>query len=172
MGYDMYWERISPEIDACTVEAHRLWAEVETLRGTEPEKAAVLAGQGSVAYGHYINGAEKCGAYFRVNIGGMDSLRKEMQAQGMLDLRKVPASDDVPIEYRAPAPVTGIPAMKFYANENWLVHPEEIRAALAKAQRTRIVKDPEWPDDEANAFWREWLDWLAKAAEHGGFRVR
>ena len=174
MGYDMYWESPPGNLAELNAEANRLWGEADRLHKTEPAQAKARSDQGSEIYGRYIKGAQKCGAYFRANVWGMRSLRAEMEAQGMLDLRNVahPGGGLPPITFRAAEPVTGMPIQKFCGNEDWLVHPKEIRAALAKAKRERIVKEKDWPDAEANQFWHEWLDWLAQAAEHGGFRVR
>jgi len=175
MGYDMYWEQPPGNLAELSTEADRLWEEADRLHKTEPEQAKALVGRGGELYGRYIKGAEKCGAYFRANVWGMRSLRAEMEVQGMLDLREVeptPGKGIPPIDFRAAEPVTGMPIRKFCSNDDWLVHPEEIRAALAKAKRERIVKEQDWPEAEANVFWGEWLDWLAKAAEYGGFRVR
>ncbi|MEV4190778.1 hypothetical protein [Streptomyces toxytricini] len=65
---------------------------------------------------------------------------------------------------------TGIPHYKIgEGNDGWLVTPAEIRAALAAfeaqpdaAKAGTMAEEPRWD---------EWIDYLRRAAEHGGFRV-
>ncbi|MEV7177433.1 hypothetical protein [Kitasatospora sp. NPDC093679] len=67
-------------------------------------------------------------------------------------------------------PPTGIPDHKIGGtNDGWIVTPAEIRAALAA-----LAAQPE--EAKAGTFaehprWDEWIDYLTRAAAHGGFRV-
>lgn len=58
----------------------------------------------------------------------------------------------------------GIPFYKLGSNDGWLVTPEEIRAALAACPDAA----GKYPEIE---WWKPWVEYLAYAAEHGGFRV-
>lgn len=73
------------------------------------------------------------------------------------------------IEWEAEQP-TGIPAYKIgHGNDGWLVTPAEIRAAL-----TTLEAQPESAKAGTMAEhprWDEWIDYLRRAAAHGGFRV-
>ncbi|MFJ9521258.1 hypothetical protein ACIRPK_23785 [Kitasatospora sp. NPDC101801] len=68
-----------------------------------------------------------------------------------------------------PQPVTGIPWHKLCSNDGWLVTPAQIGAALAKwetvdeKKRAAAVGENDW--------FPEWIEWLGKAKERGGFRV-
>ncbi|MER5352544.1 hypothetical protein ABT093_19705 [Kitasatospora sp. NPDC002551] len=68
-----------------------------------------------------------------------------------------------------PQPVTGIPLYKLCSNDGWLVTPAEIKAALTsweaadESDRRTAVGEHDW--------FPEWIDWLGKAKERGGFRV-
>ncbi|GHO60047.1 hypothetical protein KSB_85220 [Ktedonobacter robiniae] len=62
---------------------------------------------------------------------------------------------------------TGIPAYKFGSNDGWLVTPDELSAALA-AYDACIADGVEPP---AFTWWGDWINYLRRAASHGGFRV-
>lgn len=62
---------------------------------------------------------------------------------------------------------TGIPAYKFGSNDGWLVTPDELTAALA-AYDACIADGVEPP---SFTWWGDWIDYLRRAARHGGFRV-
>ena len=71
---------------------------------------------------------------------------------------------------RASSTEPGIPIWKLGSNDNWLVTPEEILAALEKApESVTALEDNEWV---TVPWWPKWLRFLREAANHGGFRVR
>jgi hypothetical protein len=118
--------------------------------------------------------------YFRLNIWGMSRFGGAMSALGMIDenasLRVgFPEGDDPDalescLAQREATPA-GIPAYKFSSNDGWLVLPEEIRPAL---DLYRALNEPEKRVEAAGVeldYWREWLAFLDRAAERGGFRV-
>ncbi|MET9089422.1 hypothetical protein ABZX77_47490 [Streptomyces sp. NPDC004237] len=66
----------------------------------------------------------------------------------------------------------GIVIHKLGGDEGWMVTPGEIRAALAAYETSRasnpallsnLIEDADW--------WPEWIDYLRRAAAHGGFRT-
>lgn len=64
----------------------------------------------------------------------------------------------------------GIPLYKLQTNDDWLVTPDEIRAALAAHAAPR--RPGPSPVTEPDYFWWPyWLRFLERAADHGGFRV-
>lgn len=63
----------------------------------------------------------------------------------------------------------GILSSKFGSNDGWIVLPTEIREALAiyyrQPNETRQTLEAEVP------WWTNWLGFMARAADNGGFRV-
>ncbi|WP_030375542.1 hypothetical protein [Streptomyces rimosus] len=140
-------------------------------------------------------------SYFRLNIWGMSEVRSVMEALGMLTHEVRPPSPDPrdygtttdellaysPDDESAPKPVrafrtavqavvdaaaehpSGIPAYKFSSNDGWLVTPAEIEAALGwwaiapREIQTDIASRLDW--------WPEWIRYLRRARDGGGFRV-
>lgn len=131
--------------------------------------------------------------YFRLNVWGMGRCCDLMARLGMMDteqrsgrwpkpnefgLTEYPDEDDGPFAEGSPearfltaseAVRRGsgaglIPAFKFNTNDGWLVTPDEIRRSLAVIIDCVVPSDPPW--------FQSWLDYLAKAADLGGFRVR
>ncbi|KOG53140.1 hypothetical protein ADK76_28925 [Streptomyces griseoflavus] len=140
-------------------------------------------------------------SYFRLNIWGMGEARSAMETLGMLTqlappptpnpqdygttadelwdyglddegapetVRAFRAATQVVVDSSAEHP-TGIPAYKFSSNDGWLVTPAEIDAALGwwavaprKIQR-EITTQLDW--------WPEWIRYLRRARDGGGFRV-
>lgn len=79
------------------------------------------------------------------------------------------AAEQAALEWEAEQP-TGIPEYKIgHGNDGWLVTPGEIRAALAvleaRPESVKVGLSGQHPR------WVEWIDFLERAAEHGGFRV-
>lgn len=63
-----------------------------------------------------------------------------------------------------PADPAGIGSWKFGSNDGWIVTPEEIRAALARAADAPAREDlPKW--------WGDWVAYLQRAATLGGVEV-
>jgi hypothetical protein len=62
----------------------------------------------------------------------------------------------------------GIPEFKLLSNGPWLVSADEIRQALGRYQASPPGLQTEL---EADARWRNWIEWLRKTADHGGFTV-
>ncbi|MFE0104464.1 hypothetical protein [Streptomyces sp. NPDC059009] len=64
---------------------------------------------------------------------------------------------------------TGIPCYKLITRDGWLVTPDEITAALgcwtaaSQEHRDGVRSSLTW--------WSEWISFLQRASEHGGFRV-
>ncbi|MEU4898581.1 hypothetical protein AB0B12_39360 [Streptomyces sp. NPDC044780] len=71
-----------------------------------------------------------------------------------------------------PDPVNGVAAHKLMSNSGWIVTAEEIRAALAAYEGSR-GKDPAFLSQlvEEASWWPQWIEYLATAASHEGFRV-
>ncbi|MEV7123951.1 hypothetical protein [Kitasatospora griseola] len=69
-----------------------------------------------------------------------------------------------------PHPVEGIPWHKLCSNDGWLVTPAQIGAALAKWEAA--YEEDRQEVAEENDWFPEWIEWLGKAKERGGFRVR
>lgn len=61
---------------------------------------------------------------------------------------------------------TGIPVHKLGTNDDWLVTPDEIAAALER-YATSGEKLP-----GGVSWWPDWIKYLRYAQDHGGFRVR
>jgi hypothetical protein len=78
-------------------------------------------------------------------------------------LRDYHAAHEAVIGHK-PELVTGICVFKFGSNDGWLVTPEEIETALAKAPNAAFAHpDVTW--------WFEWIAWLGYCKDRGGFRV-
>lgn len=124
--------------------------------------------------------------YFRLNVWGMGAARELMDDAGMLcwpphdssEWDQLPPYDDGDPdgeggpEYCAAADkllaahngeCPGIPGHKFCSNDGWIVTPPEIRAALAAERKNPPADPPEW--------WSEWIDYLRRAEQRGGFEV-
>lgn len=138
-------------------------------------------------------------SYFRLNIWGMSACREIMAEHDMLayeqpesatfeNVSEFPGEDHFddqgePLTGTGEAykrvvqrvreetsPQPGIPLWKLCSNDDWLVLPEEIHAALAKApEAVTVIEDNEEVTVE---WWPHWLRFLRGAAENGGFRVR
>lgn len=68
-------------------------------------------------------------------------------------------------------PPVGIPSYKLCSNDQWLVTPNEIRAALAAYELNGPADDERFEDEYEREEWDEWLHFMKVSAEHGGFRV-
>ena len=120
--------------------------------------------------------ATKDESYFRAAMGSMGRLREVMLARGMTGYNGQPSIAEAKVDFHAFAANGGdfnIPIMKLSSNDGWVVHPAEIRAALATNDVLRPITqeelgDPDWWDLER---WERWLTFLRGAAEHGGFEV-
>jgi hypothetical protein len=191
MGYDMYHEHQPPEEVAAYDQASALFREKVRERDSrwpnrpEVETPEYEAAQKAVndAY-EALSRAEAY--YFRLNIFGMNRYLDGMEALGMLDLRRGPDNEEWQridfdgdedkaqaeaemLRTRTAERPTGIPSFKFGSNDGWLVTPEEITAALE-----RYEKPPAgWFEghDIEEDYWDEWIEFLRKAIERGGFRV-
>lgn len=73
------------------------------------------------------------------------------------------------LTYR-PAEATGICAFKFRTQDGWLVTPGEIRAALASYQRA-LLPGRITITAENEPWWDDWIDYLLRAKDCGGFTV-
>lgn len=78
------------------------------------------------------------------------------------------------IDYE-PQPITGIPWEKFSTNDGWLVTPGQIEAALATyrgwdSEGIKVALSEAGIED--TDLWTRWIDYLTRARELGGFRVR
>ncbi|QVJ00406.1 hypothetical protein KGD82_16735 [Nocardiopsis eucommiae] len=69
-----------------------------------------------------------------------------------------------------PGDTPGIPSFKFSTNDGWLVTPEECKAA-AQAARAATPTQLDANVGPEREYWGRWVEYLEKAAEHGGFRV-
>ncbi|ASU81537.1 hypothetical protein CDO52_00900 [Nocardiopsis gilva YIM 90087] len=70
-----------------------------------------------------------------------------------------------------PGEAAGIPSFKFSTNDGWHVTPEECRAAVKAARdATPNQLDANFADGDRQ-YWDEWIAYLERAADHGGFRV-
>jgi hypothetical protein len=65
-----------------------------------------------------------------------------------------------------PDPSRGIPAYKFSTSDGWLIHPEELDAAL---DRLPLDHEPTCVTVEERS---HWVGFLQQSLEHGGIRVR
>lgn len=103
-------------------------------------------------------------AYFRLNIFGMQEAREAMEKLGMVHWNGEPDFNQ-PNVTEAAVEYPGIPGWKLCSNDGWLVNPIEIESAMQLYEKNK----PECfvPD----GWFKNWLDWLGAAAEHGGFRV-
>lgn len=129
--------------------------------------------------------------YFRLNIWGMGLCRELMSNAGMLDVEAergrypraadfgaddgVDPEDAVPgspeaaceaarLEWRSASTGGLIPAYKLGSNDGWLVTPTEIRNSLDALERHGPVAGaPTW--------WPDWVSYLRKMVERGGFEV-
>lgn len=132
---------------------------------------AVIEAQAVVNEAYEALGRANVG-YFRLNIHGMSRYRQAMAAMRMLDTRRAPAGCTT--EWTPDKP-TGIPVDKLCSNDGWLVTPAEIRAALASygtldpRDEAHILDECQVADPE---YWGRWIDYLRRAADRGGFRVR
>ncbi len=89
-----------------------------------------------------------------------------LTADEMQRAKEYRAANDAVLAWHGPE-VPGIPMHKFSTNDGWLVLPAECEAAW------RIGKDKPAPegDEEKQEYWGKWLDYLHRAASHGGFEV-
>lgn len=154
-----------------------------------------------MGYGMYFRGkvfdAADEGTYFRLNVWGMVTYCEHMAERGMVfEAGQHPpfpdggweAADRIrfPGDYPDAPPLTdadylaaktleevlawhgpeipGIPLHKFSTNDGWIVTPAECEAAW------RIGKDQPAPEERPD-YWRQWLDYLRRAASAGGFEV-
>ncbi|WP_425838381.1 hypothetical protein [Streptomyces fractus] len=70
-------------------------------------------------------------------------------------------------------PAFGIALHKFCSNDGWLVTPEEIAAALEsyRVHSAEEVKVIVGGDTEELDYWLQWISYLQRAQQRGGFRV-
>lgn len=71
-----------------------------------------------------------------------------------------------------PDPPFGIALHKLGSNDGWLVTPEEIAAALEayrnhSGDKVKVMVGADQPD-----YWLQWIAYLERARQRGGFRVR
>lgn len=189
MGYDIHWHEKPAELKAIDDELDAL------LRAPEPSDAR--SDRMGKLYDRRYDLQQELGEYFRVNIWGMGDLRWEMRAQGLLTSDPEPtdwpdypegAAEDSPeyLAYReARAKLIGfdhgtggVPAYKFGSNDGWLVTPREIAVVLEKASPAPVTHPTGWVDDQGRPsdaewphFWKRWLAYLERAAQHGGCEV-
>ncbi|MGN6403539.1 hypothetical protein [Sinomonas sp.] len=134
-------------------------------------------------------------SHFRLNAWGMSACSDAMQELGMEhwpsvsgdEVMKWPAWDDslpddeadekyeresAPIRtYHSPDEPPTIPGHKLGSNDGWHVTPDEIRAALAAwdarpaeiSKETREITETQW--------WANWIDYLRRSLDQGGFYV-
>jgi hypothetical protein len=90
---------------------------------------------------------------------------------------------DLPILSRhGDGPMT-IPSFKFGSNDGWLVTPEEIAGALEAWAETDMARDHLAADrfrrgmstktyeTISEDYWRQWIEFLRRAKDRGGFQV-
>jgi hypothetical protein len=74
----------------------------------------------------------------------------------------------------------GVSLHKFGSNDGWIVTPDECTAAVALAHKLRDEQPKRYGEALIAAgvnnegwleTWNDWLQWIADAAEHGGFTV-
>lgn len=113
--------------------------------------------------------------YFRLNIFGMSHYRGYMGQLEMLDLESPsPESGDQQQDWddavaaQALDDPTGIPVYKLCSNDGWLVTPAECVAALQRYQEADTDAVIE-PDDKS--YWAQWIAFINRASNNGGFRV-
>lgn len=80
----------------------------------------------------------------------------------------------------SPPDEPGLPVHKFGSNDGWVVTPMNARSALVLFFRKKHA-DPElvervrktWGggDSDASAYFDEWIDYLTRSLDHGGFEV-
>lgn len=185
MGYDMYHENKPAAEVAAYDQKQAAFQEAVRARdaledGPEREEAQKRVQEA------YDAMSEAEPFYFRLNIFGMHRYMGGMDELGMLDwearepdfgtLPERQGEEDEAYEEAVEALVTrtaerprGLPGYKFGTNDGWLVAPAEIEAAL---------KDYKRPDADFFArheieedYWDEWIQFLRRAVERGGFRV-
>lgn len=185
IGYDLYTENKPPEI----VELERrLYGENgDTLVAHAPvEREALLKQLWQLQ--------ESTHSYFRLNIFGMAEYRRHMDRVGMLsdatngpfptrddDMDDITYRDAVMehIAYDSGGP--GIPAEKLGSNDGWLVTPAECDSAVEvwNAWAQNAFGDRSNPGSSAAKVltgpdangWLDWIEFIARASERGGFRV-
>lgn len=129
--------------------------------------------------------------YFRLNIGGMGQYYSAMTSLGMAYAssclpwpdRDGKSEEEYELEcanhrsFHAPDEPSIIPSHKIYStNDGWLVTEDEIDAALSAWDRRWAVKDfadlsERDYDTIHESYWKAWIRFLRRAAEHGGFRT-
>lgn len=181
MGYDMYCKGEShPEAD----EAKRKWEESGKWDQSRDQALA--------AYEEMSRAERNSGAYFRLNIWGMDRYREAMwDIEGMVndvptprfpdfDPERYESDDEYTAHYdrqallvKARSPeAPGIPLYKLGSNDGWLVVPDECAQAVAAWERYcdegggQVFDDP-----DENAYWDAWIAFLRHCRDHGGFEV-
>lgn len=155
MGYDLYWKR-KPEAVAAV-------GDKVTAAGGFHKAADALREE-------YWAAEDAAGNYFRTSIRSMGPLRDFMEQRGMGHWEG-PALGEGGTDYRVEG-AKGIPLGKLCSNDGWLVHPEEIREALAVNDALPAPADADFGDEAWDAGrWESWLKFLRGAAEHGGFEV-
>lgn len=186
MGYDMYIEAPTEALLAKKEPGQAAYNAFLEAERTGAANKGELRQAWTKLYGE----ADYDPTYFRLNIFGMGRYRGYMDKLGMLDtVTTHPAwpkwEGDWPeegstayaereaeleriVSTAAESPI-GLPEFKFGSNDGWLVTPDEIRAALASydESRAREVVGPDEID-----YWSQWIAFLNRAAQNGGFRVR
>jgi hypothetical protein len=157
------------------------------MRGTVFAEEAVVGV--SVSWAVFPEGPTPDGALFYPGYEGWMTLQYEMVAQGLVYeadhlYQDVPDWDDFDVpddpegtaEFRAweeacepilwardPKP-EGLPWHKLDSGDGHVLTPSEIDVALARASTTPVTLE----GDRLTRFWREWLDFLGRAAAEGG----
>ena len=201
MGYDMRTierpavdETKAAELKA---EADRLWEEVKVFGPRSPESKAAFEAwdKANDAYEAVAHPG-----YFRLNNRGMYVYTDVMVEVGMAhQTTSAIAHDEWPkypdeegeqemaayeailtplLSRHGDDPTPTIPTHKFGSNDGWIVTPEEIRAALDAYEK--FQNDPgrdlsalseQTVQIIATGYWGQWIAYLQRAAEHGGFAV-
>lgn len=188
MGYDMYHEEKPADEVAAYDQAYAKFQEKVAKRDAIDQET--LTAQYEAAHKEVNAAFDEMGRaeayYFRLNISGMSKYLDGMQELGMIDDSDEgrPAHsawenidfDSEEAEEKAEKLRTstaefpmGLPLFKFGSNDGWLVTPEEIQAALANYQKppTAWFEGHKIEED----YWDEWIQFLQRAVERGGFRV-
>jgi hypothetical protein len=171
MGYDMFFEHPDETAGPTTTAMNRAFdaLDVAIITGTGVEEARAM-------YEAFFH-VERVD-YFRLNVGGMSRWLDFMGELGMLTTERGKWS--------------GLHAYKFWGNSGLLVTPRELKAALRTydvipRERVRQVIFTDSPDkatfygqtiertelekEDDLADWDEWIDYLRRAKDQGGFRV-
>jgi len=174
-SYEMHWVDLPPEAAAVRTAYDEF---IDSLLSDEEPHDANRAREGSSLREAYEKAMEPYSCRF--NIAAMARCRWLMDRFGMMVRADAIPWDDP--QFAAPtleaseelagaqrvAGTAGIPSFKVESNGPWLVHVDEIEAALnaydaaGKRKRQRAERD---------SVWQMWVEWLRETREHGGFSV-